>query len=67
MVNFGKFITLQNSMKTIEIFNKQLFLALHPFLLIAYQEHVSINGGEPKTEAYYVGHHDVAKVVDAQN
>lgn len=53
-------------MKTIKILNKQLFLALLPLSLIACQEHASINGDEPKTEAYYIGHPDEAKVVAAK-
>lgn len=53
-------------MKTIKILNKQLFLALLPLTLIACQEHALINDGEPKTEAYYIGHPDEAKVVTAK-
>lgn len=53
-------------MKTRKILNKPLLLALLPLSLIACQEHTSINGEEPKTEAYYIGHPDEAKVVTAK-
>ncbi|MGK5038435.1 hypothetical protein [Janthinobacterium sp. LB3P118] len=53
-------------MKTRKIFKKKLFLTLLPLSLFACQEHTSINGSEPKTEAYYLGHPDEAKVVTAK-
>jgi hypothetical protein len=53
-------------MKTRKILKKQLFMALLPLSLIACKEHASINGSEPKTEAYYIGHPDEAKMVTAK-